>query len=417
MEKIGIKNAKRNIETNRNVNKLVPQLIKQSNTLKTELNNRMKLNLVFSEFELKATNKLNFFIKESKKRYLGSKSGCNLNSLIANSRKKCVKEAKKVINDNFYCDTDIFKEREKMKNKTSEKMYKDYKETISKIKNLSINDNNSVNYFEKENNFDEGRFNTKINLRKTNCNIMPTEKLLKDKDNMERYLNKEKVLFGRTMDNYKNELHLLNTLSKIRKYSHINNNKNMLVVLPKLNLLSYKKYTPTIVKEEEGIFNKINYKKLFRYSRLGKMFGIKKNNGGGGKKNKMTAFITQAGSPGLYTNYEVMKNMRDTNEMVFNSAKKEINIENRINKKRKIIERMLGIDNIPKLDSYETIVKDMRHKRKKERKIQLTDDEEEAKEADDILGLLNKKIVKGFQALNDIEKKYHNLTQPSFNRK
>ena len=116
---INILNGNKNVKTNSNYNKLVPQLIEQSNKLTKELKYRLKLNTFFSEFESKASNQFKFFIKESRTRYRGSRSGCNLDSLIASSRKKCLKEANKIINDNFYSNKDILHEKDKMKLKTT----------------------------------------------------------------------------------------------------------------------------------------------------------------------------------------------------------------------------------------------------------------------------------------------------------
>ena len=99
--------------------------------------------------------------------------------------------------------------------------------------------------------------------------------------------------------------------------------------------------------------------------------------------------------------------MRDTNEIVYNSANKEFNIESRINRKRKIIEDILGVDNIPKLDSYEIIIKNIFDKRKKERYLNNKNKLFNLKKEEEIIlsNKENKKVEKGFISLNDIEKK------------
>ena len=156
IKNINTLNETKRSKTNSNFNKLVPKLIEQSNNLTKELQYRMKLNNFFSEFESKASNQFNFFIKESRTRYLGSRSGCNLDSLIANSRKKCLKEANKIINDNFYSNNDILIEKEKMKYKTTNKMYKKFKDTLFQIKSLSstnslsnLSNKNKINFSQK----------------------------------------------------------------------------------------------------------------------------------------------------------------------------------------------------------------------------------------------------------------------------
>ena len=63
-------------------NNLVPKLIEKSEDLSKEIKYRIKLNHIFSEFETKSSNQFNFFIKESEKRYLGSKYGTRIEYLL-----------------------------------------------------------------------------------------------------------------------------------------------------------------------------------------------------------------------------------------------------------------------------------------------------------------------------------------------
>ena len=83
-------------QTNKsNFHELIPKLIQKSKTLSREIKNRIKLNHIFSEFETKASNQFNFFIKESEKRYLGSKYGSKIDYLLKSSQKRGKKEANK----------------------------------------------------------------------------------------------------------------------------------------------------------------------------------------------------------------------------------------------------------------------------------------------------------------------------------
>ena len=411
--KINALNDFRKSKTNTNFNKLLPKLIEQSNKLTKELKTRIKLNSFFSEFESKASNELNFFIKQSRTRYIGTKSGCDLDSLIASSRKRCLKEANKIINDNFYTNKDIVKEKEKMKRKTTNNMYKNFRETLFKLKSLS--QNNTISYsnlINKNNNIAKNKRN-KILRHKINLSIMSTEKLSQGKNDIKYFLNKEKSLLHKTMDNYKNELNSLNTLSENEKYSYAQ--KKMLLHLPKLNLLTYKKYIPPpIDPDEEEHLNRVDFKKILPFSRLGKNLGYAQTI----SVNKKIAFITEP-KFGFSTNYgDYMKNVRNTNEIVFNSANREFNIESRINRKRKIIEDILGVDSIPKLDSYEEIVKNIFNKRKKARYLNNKNKLFNLKKEEEgiLLNKDNKKIEKGFIALNDIEKKLEEHMQKELNK-
>ena len=51
------------------LNILIPRLITKSNNLTKEIKNRIKLNKIFSEFENKASNNLNYFITASNQIY------------------------------------------------------------------------------------------------------------------------------------------------------------------------------------------------------------------------------------------------------------------------------------------------------------------------------------------------------------
>ena len=418
IKNINTLNETKRSKTNSNFNKLVPKLIEQSNNLTKELQYRMKLNNFFSEFESKASNQFNFFIKESRTRYLGSRSGFNLDSLIANSRKKCLKEANKIINDNFYSNNDILIEKEKMKYKTTNKMYKKFKDTLFQIKSLSST--NSLSNLSNKNkiNFSQKNFKRKKKLFKDekNISIMSSEKLSKEKNDIKLLLNKENSLFHKTMNNYKNELNSLNSLNDIDKLSYAH--KNLHINLPKLNLLTYKKFNPPhIDPDEEEILKRVNFKKLLPFSKLGKNLGYSQKNIK--KQNQNIAFITE---PKFYFKYgDYMNNVRNTNGLVFDSANMEFNIQSRINKKRKIIEDMLGVDNIPKLDSYELIVKNIFNKRKKEReninKNKLFEIFDVKKEEENFHENSNRKIQKGFNALEEMEKKYLSNIQEDFDKK
>ena len=407
----------KNSKTNSNFNKLIPKLIEQSNKLTKELKYRIKLNTFFSEFESKASNQFKFFIKESKTRYRGSKSGSNLDSLIESSRKKCLKEANKVINDNFYFNNDILIEKEKMKLKTTDKIYKNFTETLSQLKGLTKSNTISTCNFPKKNILSQKNIKRKKKLlkNKKNLSIMSMEKLTKGKNDIKFILNKEKLLFHKTMDNYKKELNSLGKLNENQKYSYAH--KHMFLHLPNLNLLTYKKYVPPPINpEEEEMLNRVNFKKLLPYSRLGKNLGYSQKNFR--EKNKNNAFITEPRFA-FSTNYgDYMKNVKNTNEIVFNTANKELNMKSRINRKRKIIEDMLGVNNIPQLDSYEVMIKDIFNKRKKERALKNKNNMFDIKkEEETFYDKANQKIIKGFNVLNDIEKKIHAYTQNSFNKK
>lgn len=415
--------------TNSYYNKLVPELIEQSQKLTNEIKYRMKLNTFFSEFESKASNQFNYFLKESLKRYKSTRSGCNLDTIIATSRKKRLKIANEIINDNFYSKKDIVIEKEKMKRKTTNKINKTLKETISKLKGLtkSFSLYNSEKKEKDEKNIlkkpimKKKKKCQKIN-KKPNLLIMSNEKLDKGKDDIESLLNKEKKSLYKTMDNYKNELSVLNSIKgDSKKYSFAH--KNMFLTLPKLNLLTYKKYAPKINPYDEDTLNRVDFNKLLPYSRLGKKLKYTSKYSKEKKsKNKINnAFITEPKHNYMPTKYNSYINgVKNTNEIVFSSANQEFDIESRINTKRKKLEDILGIDNIPTIESYEVIIKNIYEKKRKERIMNQNKKNvffDIKKEEESSHSKANKKLEKRFNILNDIENRYMAYTQDLFKDK
>lgn len=407
-----MKNFNRTIASNSksDYSKLIPKLIEQSNNLKNELKLRLKCNTFFSEFESKASNQFNFFIKESRARYFASRSGCNLDSLIENSKSKRLNEANKIINDDFYSQNDILNEREKMKLKTTTRMYKHFRETVSKLKNLAKS--NSCRYnMEKKRNLKKIR----KNMMKKSLSKNSTEKLLKDKNDMKFLINNEKKLIKGHMEKYKKELNKMMAMTNAtQKYSFAH--KKMFFSLPKINLLTYEKLDEKpLDPDEEELKNRVNFKKLLPYSRLGKNLGLGYSSNHSEGKDKKNAFITE---PYIHIDSSIninhnnkhnkFKYKGNTNEVVLSSAKGEFDIKSRFNKKRLLIEDMLRIDDMPKLNRYETIVRNIYNRRKLERKLKMGKnkyfDFRKEEVSSNVKDRVNENINEGFKILDEAEK-------------
>jgi hypothetical protein len=380
--------------------KLIPKLIEQSNNLKNELKYRLKCNTFFSEFESKASNQFNFFIKESRARYFASRSGCNLDSLIENSKIKRLNEANKIINDDFYSQNDILSEREKMKLKTTDRMYKHFRETVSQLKNLAKSNSCRYNMAEQKRNLKKAR----KKMMKKSLSKNSTEKLIKDKNDMKFLINNEKKLIKGHMDKYKDELNKMMTMTNPQKYSFAH--KKMFLSLPKINLLTYEKLEGKALNpDEEELKNRVNFKKLLPYSRMGKNLGYSSNHSE--EKDKKNAFITEP-YINSFINSNKVKYKGNTNEVVLSSAKGEFDIKSRFNKKRLLIEDMLRIDDIPKLNRYETIVRNIYNRRKLERKLKMGKnkyfDFRKEEINSNVKDRANDNINKGFKILDEAEK-------------
>ena len=205
-----------NIANGRVINKKIPEVLEYSNQYKKEMRKLLRLNNIFSEFENKATKDLNFFIDESNRRYSLSKCGINLKALISSTRKKCLDESKKILNDNFYNNKIIETEKEKMKHKGNKILYQKLRNSMEIVKNPGLMKNTEKkiknNLFNSDKNILLNRKNNnkKIHFNYNIINLNKNEKI------MDNIINEEQKSLSQSIDNYKSNLDILkNILIKI----------------------------------------------------------------------------------------------------------------------------------------------------------------------------------------------------------
>ena len=369
------------IEDGKIINKMIPEAIQDSTNYSKEIKKRMKLNNIFSEFENKATNDLNFFIDESNRRYTKSKCGINLNSLISSTRKKCLNESIKILNDNFYNNKIIDDERAKMKFKSAQKYYKKIKNTFNIIRNpelkrkelyledindIDLNNNNDNN---KESTINVIRKNYNNNNEKRNASISYNWKYepsnrIKDRNKINSIINYENRIIHQSIDNYKSNLNNLKynfEEKKVKNGFHLNIPKKIKFNLPKLKLLNYAKDKVKLDKPNQDDENKkADIHKLIPFSKYAKYcFGLSTKNISFDKskikenKDNTLPYITE---PSVPDNNHYYKNYNNTIFVVANSANKELFVNKNYDKKREDFENILKVDDIPELKFYEKII-------------------------------------------------------------
>ena len=368
------------------INETIPQAITDSNLYRKEIKKRMKLNSIFSEFDTKAYHDLNFFIDESNWRYSKSKGGLNLNSLISGTRKKCLDESMKVLNDKFYTNKIIEEERNKMFYKNSDKLYKQVKNTINVIKNpeikkkelkmadlteegldefdnYDINENN-INEFIRKNSNMNSPYNT-LERKNSNGGINLKKNLHKDILKMNEVINTENNLIHKSLDNYKITLNKLkNKYEEAKKLKQgkepkLNIHKKINIDFPKIKLLNYIHYDlyPKSDDDDEEL-RKINVRKLLPFTKYGKYYKSLNENltmnesNKDENKDKTLPYITE---PIIPDNRHYYKNYQNTICVVHDSANKELFVDRNYEKKRDDVENILCIDNIPSLKVYDYI--------------------------------------------------------------
>ena len=368
------------INKSKALNILIPRLIDKSNNLTKEIKSRIKLNKIFSEFENKASNNLNYFITASNQRYTNSKLGNDLDSILYNTREKNMKEAKKIINDKFYQDPILEIEKQKMKYKSSNKIYKEIKDTFNKMKfpletKFSKNSNKEIQLIIKgidiknppkkiiniEEN-DESRKNAAFNK---------DDYLKRNKNTINIEFETEQNSINNSVTKYLNNLNSENVQPKTGSSNSLSPNKKHNFKLPKIKLINYKQYQPprrVIITEED---KKPNIRKILPYSKLGRNNeNNKKSEEIPFNENKNFPFITE---PNLNINRITKYN--NTLNVVYNSATNEFSLRDKFDMKRRRLEKILGINDIPQLNTYDDIafkkserIKENRHKKARELK-------------------------------------------------
>ena len=257
-----------NIENGKIINEKIPEVLEYSDKYRKELRKLLRLNNIFSEFENKATKDLNFYIEESNRRYSMSKCGINIKGLISSTRKKCLDESKKILNDKFYNNKIIEREKEKLKYKGNTILYKKLKGSMNIVKNPELKKKEHEDLLKRNNNGIKKRENHhEFNYNRTN-----TEKSEKI---MDIIINEEEKSLSKSIDKYKSNLNqlkiILETSPVINRRKNSNAYKKLNLYLPNLKFISYaaKKEVKKNIDMDDPA-KKADIHKLLPYSKLGK---------------------------------------------------------------------------------------------------------------------------------------------------
>ena len=363
------------IEKNQAINILVPRLIDKTEHLQKEIKTRILLNKIFSQFENKASNKLNYFITNSFKRYNCTKLGNNINTFLSEREKKNKNEINKILNSNFYNDTDIKLEKKKMKYKSTTKLLKGINNIFDKIKyplETKFSRNSKIKIREIINGKNELK-NKKENKTK-NVEIKkltPTKRkiirfynkqsLATDKKIIDSELVKEQKSIQDSINDYLNKIN-----NKILK-PDINNGISPFSILnsetyrtkpkinfPKINFLEYRNIKrPKETKLIKNNFQKSpDINKILPYYKSFKKREDEKIN----IEDKKIPFITEVGIKVQNNNKDREYDFDDTQDVVYTSANNELNIHQSLDFKRKKLDEIFGLNNVPNITTYNDII-------------------------------------------------------------
>ena len=364
-----------NIEKNQAINILVPRLIDKTEHLQNEIKTRILLNKIFSEFENKASNKLNYFITNSFKRYNCTKLGNNINTFLTEREKENKNEINKILNSNFYNDTDLKLEKKKMKYKSTTKLLKGINEIFDKIKyplETRFSRNSKIKIREIINGKDELKSKKENKAKKVEIKKLTPAKrniikfynkqsLTTDKKIINSELYKEQKSIQDSINDYLNKINnkilKADVNSGISPFSILNSETYRTkpkINFPKINFLEYRNIKrPKETKLNKNTFQKSpDINKIMPYYKSFKKREDEKIN----NEDKKIPFITEVGIKVQNNNKDREYDFDDTQDVVYTSANNELNIHQSLDFKRKKLDEMFGLNNVPNITTYNNII-------------------------------------------------------------
>ncbi len=363
------------IRKNKAINILVPRLINKTDDLKKEIKSRLLMNKIFSEFENKASDKFNYFITNSFKRYNCTKLGNNINTFLTEREKENKNEINKILNSNFYNDTDLKLEKKKMKYKSTTKLLKGINEIFDKIKyplETRFSRNSKIKIREIINGKDELKSKKENKAKKVEI-----KKLTPAKRNIIKFYNKQSLTTDKKIINSELYTEQKSIQDSINDYLNKINNKILKgdinsgispfsilnsetyrtkpkINFPKINFLEYRNIKrPKETKLTKNTFQKSpDINKIMPYYKSFKKREDEKIN----NEDKKIPFITEVGIKVQNNNKDREYDFDDTQDVVYTSANNELNIHQSLDFKRKKLDEMFGLNNVPNITTYNNII-------------------------------------------------------------
>ena len=285
---------------NKNGHELVPLLINKVNIYSDKLKDRVKIDEIFNEIDLYASDGFKKFIQMSYNRYKCVKSGIDLNSVLEKQKNEYKELSDNILTNNFYTNNEIDKESKKLFHKVgikeSKELCKIRKNIIIKNKTLSPTKlikrkNNEIKKFI---NFKKEKNNTTIKTEKntnqesninTNENENENEEITNDNNdnfvqNKKKYLSDivemDNQFVNNNIESYKNFLKDIEKTKDNSKILRIMSRNDSLghkysFKINNIKLLSFReeKKKDEIKKKKVEDNTLIDIKKLIKYTKRG----------------------------------------------------------------------------------------------------------------------------------------------------
>ena len=320
---------------------LIPDIINKVNNYSDKLKDRVKIDNIFNEIDLYASDGFKQFIKLSDNRYKCIKSGISLNDLLERQKNEYKEVSDNILENNFYMNNEIEKEPKKLYKKLtikeSKELFKIRRNIINLNRNLSQNDLIKKKYenkikaksVNKDDNSSNGE--SKIKQNNTIINKEKDEKIYKDK---KKYLSDivemDKKYFNKNIESYKNflkDIEKTKDNSKILKIMSRNDNlgHKYSFKFKNIKLLSFKeeKKEEDVIQKKMEEDSRIDIKTLMKYTKRGnkKWFQEQLKQ----KSNKRLAHILNKRKK----NYELSNNENEIKSLLNKNALSTINANNK----------------------------------------------------------------------------------------
>lgn len=370
--------------SNDSPNAIIPKILTCSKEYTSNINNRLKLNTIFSDFEQTANSTFNKFITLSNARYKSVKYGNSLDSILQ-TQKITYKDLATEINENdiFINDNEISNEKKKLfKNNNLTKV-----KELNNLREQLRNTTKDITKFEKIKreklklkiekkrmqifNVHKPKTNKVHKSNKTNKkDKVCTEIEQQEEDNdifVKQLLDHDKKYINKNMNRYFKYLDLLNELTppgkKLPMKKDILNKMPSSNILPRyMNCLNYKEEKPIIIFTKKESKKDIDINKLTQYSKLAKAKSKKLNltipDNNNNKSKSKVILISRNNSECKNTIPFKGVNNEDakfkTINIIKTNAEHYLNFKDTFIKKRNKINKDIGV-NLPSLEKYEGI--------------------------------------------------------------
>ena len=376
---------------------LIPDIINKVNNYSDKLKDRVKIDNIFNEIDLYASDGFKQFIKLSDNRYKCIKSGISLNDLLERQKNEYKEVSDNILENNFYMNNEIEKESKKLYKKLtikeSKELFKIRRNIINLNRNLSQNDLIKKKYenkikaksVNKDDNSSNGE--SKIKQNNTIINKEKDEKIYKDK---KKYLSDivemDKKYFNKNIESYKNflkDIEKTKDNSKILKIMSRNDNlgHKYSFKFKNIKLLSFKeeKKEEDVIQKKMEEDSRIDIKTLMKYTkrgnkkwfqeqlkqksnkRLAHILNKRKKNDEllSNNENEIKSLLNKnalstinANNKNIFNN-TTFTNFGNTIKTVKNEAQFIKNIKENFDIKRQTVNKFFKNNSLPTLDQYE----------------------------------------------------------------